>query len=720
MYTFVFIFCIVLINLIIIGIGTSGHLPFLYAKAPNSAPPLASGGGQKPKPKPTPTTTGSGGQKPKPKPTPTATGATGGGGQKPPKSTPTATGSGGQKPKPTPTATGSGASSRRVTSDSTMFIGKAPPPAAQRDPKSVYVKDPISGMVISQTVSTGKAQYQGASVPVLTVGGASAVIVNGKPVYGSIKNGVFTPGGSDNTGLQQVLTGKAPPVMGSQAGKDVAGFVTGPQVVSWQNESHVVQQAGPAKTNSGQQIQTTVIDGKTYANIGGKLHEGTVSNGTFTSTGQVNNQGQVVDAKGRPARGAKSEFLATLATAAATGGAIGASMGGPLGAALGAVIGTGGGALASLLTGSGKAPTSGTKPLPTQTTVITDAKGKSYVYDPKKGTMVSCSQPTMRSDNNGFSFRVLSGGGCPTTGPRASVYDLNAAANERLQALNPQFEPLDSDHPPLTRLPPAPHAAAQGAAIAAASAQANRDHPALTRLPPSRPVEQQNAERQAAMAAQQAAERQTTLNIQQQNALTTALTRGYSASQYMASGNVPPGFTAREYDRLRAEYENAGDIYIAMSPTVQQTRSELQNAKTIFDVANTQYRNALNLVQRYGNNVPVDVANQTRTLYNQAANAWVQVTRAQNDYSYNLGYLQHIATLGTLGFNENTQRDWNEYTLTIYGNVNPSIPSTLTAPPSYQSRTQYTIPPPLPPSVPPVYPREKPSSYDDSTTQIFM
>ena len=63
-YISVFIFCIVIFNLIIIGIGTSGHLPFLYAKSPvkpESVKPKPEPA--KPKPKPEPA-------KPKPKPEP--------------------------------------------------------------------------------------------------------------------------------------------------------------------------------------------------------------------------------------------------------------------------------------------------------------------------------------------------------------------------------------------------------------------------------------------------------------------------------------------------------------------------------------------------------------------------------------------------------------------------------------------------------------------------
>jgi hypothetical protein len=75
---FVFIFCIVLINLIIINIGTGGYLPFLYAKAPPSKPEAPKSKPQAPKPKP---------QAPKPKP-------------QAPKPKP-------QAPKPKPSGTGS-------------------------------------------------------------------------------------------------------------------------------------------------------------------------------------------------------------------------------------------------------------------------------------------------------------------------------------------------------------------------------------------------------------------------------------------------------------------------------------------------------------------------------------------------------------------------------------------------------------------------------------
>lgn len=597
-------------------------------------------------------------------------------------------------------------------STSTVFIGKNPPPASKRDPLSIYVKNPVTGLVSSQPVSLSNVQYQGASVPVLTTGGASVVMVNGKPVYGSVKNGIFIPGGQGNPALQELLSGKGGGVaaVGTQASKNIVDFVTGPQAVSVQGQAHTVKN-GKGATMNGKQVSTIIIDGKIYANDGGKIYEGTLSGGVFKPTGQVNNKGQIVDSKGRVVRGAGSQFLGDMVASAATGGAIGASMGGPIGAVIGAGVGLAGGALANFLTGKGGAPstTSGTKPLPTQPTIIKDAKGDTFVFDPKKNAMSPCTMSgNQRSDEASFRYQPSGGGGgaCPTTLNIANVYDLNAVANARLQALNPQFAPLP---------PPSSSSSShnQAGLVAAAAAAAMEDHPALSRLPPSRSVAQQLAERQAALAAQERAERQSQLTLVQQNALVTALTRGYTAQQYMASGNAPRGFTARDYNRLLQEHDNAGTIYNALIPHVSTIRDDLQTAKTVFDVANTQYRNALNLVRQYGNNVPQELQAQTRTLYNQAANAWLQVTHTQNVFDYNMGYMQHLSTLATLGHNENIQHDWNQYTLSMYGAVTPTNPSTLTAPPTYQSRVQYTAPPPLPVSIPQVYPEQPPPQYDD-------
>jgi hypothetical protein len=295
----------------------------------------------------------------------------------------------------------------------TIFMGKnRPPPSTQRDPKTVYVKDPKTSLVTNQYVSTTKATYQGASVPVLTVGGSSAVLVNGKPVYGTVIGGTFRPGGSGNPVLQQLVTGKTqgPQVaaLGTQAAKDIASFATGPQVVSTQGQSHTVQQGNKATMN-GKPVSTITIDGKTYANSGGKLYEGTVSGGAFKPTGQVNAQGQVLDSNGRPVRGTGSPFLATLAAGAATGGAIGASVGSvvpivgtAIGAGLGAAIGTGGAIIANFLGGfkppkptttlgpAKQTTVSASQVNPNTTYVVYNKEGKPEFYNPvvgKNGTV---------------------------------------------------------------------------------------------------------------------------------------------------------------------------------------------------------------------------------------------------------------------------------------------------------------------------------------------
>lgn len=293
-------------------------------------------------------------------------------------------------------------------------------------------------MVTGQSVTTSTARYQGAQVNPITIGGQSMLIVNGKPVYGTVKNGTFVPGGQGNATLQQLAFGKTSgsqiAALGSQAAAAVAKAMTGSQIISVQGQAHTIQQGGKAKTGSGQQITTTTIDGKTYANIGGKLFEGTVSNGTFKPTGQVNNQGQVVDSNGRPVRGAGSAFLGTLATAAATGGAIGASMGGPLGAALGAVVGAGGGVLASLLTGSGQPPSGGnSKPIVTKpdkngniTVNGTSLKVGTVYQDPKTGQKYQVT-PNGVQQCSGRSGRSL-GGGCTGTPVMGNAAQLTALA----------------------------------------------------------------------------------------------------------------------------------------------------------------------------------------------------------------------------------------------------------------------------------------------------
>jgi len=75
--------------------------------------------------------------------------------------------------------------------NSPVQFTKGIPAAAQRNPNAVYTKPDKTGVSVGMTVSTQKIKLKGVSVPSITVGGQTAIVVNGKPVYGTNKNGTF-------------------------------------------------------------------------------------------------------------------------------------------------------------------------------------------------------------------------------------------------------------------------------------------------------------------------------------------------------------------------------------------------------------------------------------------------------------------------------------------------------------------------------------------------
>jgi hypothetical protein len=262
-----------------------------------------------------------------------------------------------------PVAKPSGSSAKRV-SEGTVTLGTAPgsiqithgiPPAAQRNPNSVYTKPGANGMSVGQTLSTQTVSFQGTSVPSLVIEGQAAIMVNDKPVYGSIKNGTFVPNTNQTTAsiLQQVVTGKGSSIggVGTQVGHTISNFTSGPQVVSYQGETETVQAGSPA-TFQGKSYPTIHVGEETYSNVNGKLYYGTIVNGEFTPSGTVNTSGQLISLSGRPQRGVSaSKILAAMATGVGT--LIGGAIGGPPGAALGAGIGAAGGSMFNFLMGNG-------------------------------------------------------------------------------------------------------------------------------------------------------------------------------------------------------------------------------------------------------------------------------------------------------------------------------------------------------------------------------
>lgn len=288
--------------------------------------------------------------------------------------------------------------SRRVSIGVSQQLSSIPP-LSQRPSDAIYTKDPKTGKYTTQSLATQTATYQGKPVPVLTLGGSftgdsininlmggmgiSAILVNGKPVYGTVTNGKFIPSSNqsqvaqNNPTLTRLMSGPNSNVQGfgSQAAKDVAKFVTGPQVVSIQDKIHTVSGRGTA-TFQGKPVQTIVIDGNTFANINGKLYTGSVTNGAFNGI-------QISLDKRRD-----TGILGLISGALVGGGAaVGGVLGGPLGAAAG---GAGGAAIASFIAGTqiGKGQTTNKPPVTANAKPSDISPNTSYsVYDDKTNSV---------------------------------------------------------------------------------------------------------------------------------------------------------------------------------------------------------------------------------------------------------------------------------------------------------------------------------------------
>ena len=251
------------------------------------------------------------------------------------------------------------------------------------------------------------------------------------------------------------------------------------------------------------------------------------------------------------------------------------------------------------LAGGQLAPTSGTKPLPSQTTVITDAKGKSYVYDPKKGSMTSCSQATELRSDDGIYYRVLGSGGgnCPTTGPRARIQDLTQAAQNALRRILPGVAVPPQQQP-------------QGANTSSDSIVI---HAPLTRGRPNPIVQQGNFER-----IFNSATRDNTPYAQ------------YAASIQQAGGTP---VTQTQYDAARTAIQNARQsqqVYQQQHDTLTTGR---KNMAAALDVANTAL-----------NNFRVGLGNAAPTPEQQAQLSILQQQAATAQQQYN-SYTSQLQTL---------------------------------------------------------------------------
>ena len=430
MHVFVFIFCIVLINLIVIGIGTSGHL-FLYAAAPTKP-----GGG-----KPTPTKTNPGGGKPTAgKPTPTKSTAG--------KPTPTKSAAG----KPTPTKPAAG----------------KPTPTKPKAGKPIPTK-PTAGKPGDGIQSKGLVVTSGPE----KIGSQTTILAGNKPVSALVVgNGLYM---SSKDGKSQFYqdTGSGPvPISPSQA------------VSLLQSQASSTSDARRSPLLVGFSLANTVAAVAAYAM------------GSASSSAEK----KQVDA-----------FVKQVAT----------------------------------LAGRQLGPTSGTKPLPSQTTVITDAAGKSYLYDPKTKTVTSCSARELRSDD--IFYRYI-GSDCPSGAPRANIYDLQQNAQNQLHQLAPGLvvpTPTNLPGPTTTIGAPAPQ--------------------------PSIPVGQQGH-----------------IGPPTPVGPGPAPTAGpYNAQHESTHGYIPPGFDPHDIDGVFVSQET--NMHIALTAPTYQNYVQNANAQNLIPMTQQQW-----------------------------------------------------------------------------------------------------------------------------------